>query len=62
MISAYIRACLIIREYHQGYMATGDIGYPWGIAEMLFELELMRRPGMAIRRLERHYPLLGGGR
>lgn len=39
-----VRTVHLIREYHGGFLATGDTRYAWGLAECQYEMEMFLIP------------------
>lgn len=38
-LALLVRTVHLIREYHAGFLATGDTRYAWGLAECQIEIE-----------------------
>lgn len=43
-LALLIRTVHLIREYHAGFLATGDTRYAWGLAEAQYEIEMFLIP------------------
>lgn len=44
VLALLVRTIHMIREYHAGFLATGDTRYAWGIAECQHEIEIYLIP------------------